>query len=300
MKGIEITPLRCLEAAVRLGSLTAASRALHISQPAVTVQIASLERRLGARLLHRDSRGVEPTAAGLEALKRIRRILDDVASLEGGMETGPIRGQLRIGSTDVVVLHRLPPVLRSFRDRHPEVELQLMTEGSQRLAQGVRAREVEMGLVTLPIPDPPGPVRPLYRDRLCFCVAARHPLAGRKRLRLEDVAEQPLLAHKAGSVTRSLVEGTFSARGLVPRIAMEISSPEVLRRMARSGLGIAVLPEISIREEVRRGQLVVLPVTGWTLDRVSGLLLPPGGPPSRGGREFLKILMDRHRRAVSQ
>jgi len=119
MRGIEMGPLRCLEAAARLGSLTAAARQLQISQPAVTVQIAALERRLGVRLLQRSSRGVRPTPTGQEILGRVRRILDSVAALEVGVETGPIEGQLQIGSTDVVVLHRLSPMLRMFRDRHP-------------------------------------------------------------------------------------------------------------------------------------------------------------------------------------
>ncbi len=291
MKGIEITALRCLEAAARLGSLTAAARVLGLSQPAVTVQIAALERRLGAVLLERRSRGVRLTPAGEAVLERGRRILDEVDSIEGSLAAGPLSGTLRLGSTDVAVIHRLPPVLRRFRTRHPGVELEVVIEGSHSLAASLRAREIELALVTLPLPDPPGPVRPLYRDRLCFVASPGHPLAGRRRpLTMREIAAAPLLEHKAGSVTRTLVEGYFTARGLQPRVAMEVSSPEVLRRLARSGLGIAVLPEISVREEVRRGQLRILNVRGWKVDRVTGLLLPPAGPPSRAGRAFLALL----------
>jgi DNA-binding transcriptional LysR family regulator len=228
-------------------------------------------------------------------LSRARQVLDQISALEGAVHSGPLGGVLRIGSTDVIMLHRLPPVLRSFRRLHPGVDLQLMIEGSTMLAQAVRAREIELALLTLPISDPPGPVEPLYRDRLRFYASPRDPLAQRRRLRVEELAGQPLLAHKAGSVTRGLIEGSFVARGLVPRIVMEISSPEVLRRMARSGLGIAVLPEIAVQEEVRRKQLVPLPVSGWDLDRVSGLLVPPAGPPSRAARSFVEILRKAHR-----
>jgi len=290
MKTIEIFSLRCLEAASRLGSLSAAARALGVSQPAVTVQVSALERRLGTRLLDRLARGVRPTPAGEVALERARRVLDEIRALEGSLDSGPVRGLLRIGSTDVVVLHRLPPILRRFRSRHPQVDLELKIEGSLALAQAVRAREIELALVTLPIPDPPGSVRPLYRDRLCFVASPGHHLAQRRRVALRELAASPLLAHKAGSVTRALVEGYFTARGLIPRVAMEVSSPEVLRRMAQSGLGIAILPEASVHEDVRRGRLRILKVQGWRLDRVSGLLLPPAGPPSRAGRAFLAIL----------
>jgi DNA-binding transcriptional LysR family regulator len=119
----------------------------------------------------------------------------------------------------------------------------------------------------------------------------RHPLARRRRLDLATLAEAPLLGHKEGSVTRSLVSGLMTSRGVPPRFAMEVSSPEVLRQLARSGFGVAVLPEVSVREDVRRGHLTILKVAGWELDRVSGLLLPPAGPASRAGREFRDLLL---------
>lgn len=290
MKNIDLFGLRCLEAAARLGSLTAAARNLHVSQPAVTIQIGRLERALGERLLVREARGVRTTPAGDSVLQRARRILDEVRELEGALAQGPLSGLLRIGSTDVVVMHRLPPVFREFRARYPGVDLELMIEGSLALSGAIRARDVELALVTLPIADPPGPVRPLYRDRLCFVVSPRHDLARRRLVTLKEVAAAPLLAHKAGSVTRGLIEGYFTARGLVPHVAMEISSPEVLRRMTQSGLGVGILPEVSVREDVRRRRLQIIEVKGWDLDRVSGLLLPPAGPPSRAGRAFLTIL----------
>jgi molybdate transport repressor ModE-like protein len=292
MGEVEIFTLRCLEAAARLGSLTAAARALGVSQPAVSVQIASLERHLGARLLERRARGVRPTAAGESILERARRVLDEFRSLEGEIEQGALRGLLRIGSTDVVVLHRLPAVLKNFRAKHPGVDLQLIIEGSLVLAEAVRARDIELALLTLPIPNPPGPLRPLYRDPLLFVVAPRHPLAQRRPVRLEEIAAAQLLAHKTGSVTRGMIDGFFTARGLAPRVVMEVSSPEVLRRMAQSGMGVAILPAVSVAEDVRRGRLRSLAVRGWNLERVSGLLLPPAGPPSRAGREFVRILLE--------
>ncbi len=300
MKGVEIFSLRCFEAAVRLGSLSAAARSLGVSQPATTVQIAHLERRLETPLLVRSSRGVRPTRAGEDLLTRAKRILDEIDTLEGGLENTPVGGSLRVGATDVVVLHRLPPVLKAFRESYPEVNLELIIEGSLVLSQAVRAREIELALITLPVPDPPGHVRPLYRDRLCFAVAPGHPLARVKRITLARIAEASLLAHKEGSVTRNQIEGFFTSRGLVPRVAMAISSPEVLRRMARSGLGVAILSEVSIREEVRRKQLVVLRVPGWNLERISGLLQPPAGPASRAGRAFLELLDRSVRRSAGR
>lgn len=292
MSAIEIFGLKCLEAAARLGSLTAAARALGVSQPAVSVQVAGMEKRLGTRLLDRASRGVRPTPAGERFLARALRILDEVRALEGDWQAGPLGGVLRIGATDVVVLHRLPEVLREFREAHPQVEIVLRVEGSLPLAGAVRAREVDLAILTLPLPAPPGPLRPLYRDRLCFVASPAHPLSRRKRIDLSSLAGAPLLGHKEGSVTRELIRGFLTARGHTPRFAMEVSSPEVLRRLAREGLGVAVLPEISVREEVRKGHLVILPVAGFSLDRVSGLLVPPGGPPSREGRAFRDQLLD--------
>lgn len=287
---IDVFPLRCLEAAARLGSLSAAARELAVSQPAVSVQIAALERDLGVVLLVRDVRGVRPTPSGEEILRSARRVMAEMESLEGTLHRGPLRGSLRIGATDVVMIHRLPKVLRSFRREHPEVELTFLVEGSETLAQAVRGREIEIALVTLPLRDPPGQVRVLYRDRMVFVTSPGSDLARRKRLTLAHLAGAPLLGHKSGSVTRTIVEGAFTARGLLPRFAMEISSPEVLRQMARSGLGVAVLPEASVHEDVRRGHLAILPVSGWDLTRTSGLLVPHGGPVSRAARRFVGML----------
>ncbi|MBM3285825.1 MAG: LysR family transcriptional regulator [Candidatus Eisenbacteria bacterium] len=290
MKGIDLFALRCLDAAARSGSLTAAARALGVSQPAVSIRVSRLERQLGVQLLARRARGVALTAEGRTVLERARKVLDELRSIEGDLRRGPLEGTLRFGSTDVILEHRLPPLLRVFRKRHPGVGLELVSEGSLALAEGVRAREIEFALATLPIPDPPGPVRPLFRDRLCFVASPTHPLAGRRSVSLREISEAPLLAHKRGSVTRDLIEGYFVSRGLRPRVAMEVSSPEVMRTMARGGLGVAVLPEIALAEDLRRDRLAIVTVRGWSLDRLSGLLLPPGGAGSRAGRAFLRLL----------
>ncbi len=290
MNGIEIGPMRAFEAAARLGSLTAAARSLGLSQPTVSIQLAGLERRLGQRLLERRARGVRPTPAGVALLAPIRRILDDARSIERWVDEGPIAGPLRIGATDVAMIHHLPPVMESFRMLHPKVELRLVIAGSAELAGAVESRDVELAALTLPILDPPGPVRPIARDRLVWVAAANAPMARRLGVSLARIAEGPILAHKAGSVTRALVEGYFTARGLVPRVAMEVSSPEVLRKLAEGGLGLAVLPEASVREDVRRGRLAVLKTRGWSLNRITGVLTPPAGPPSRAGRAFLGLL----------
>lgn len=290
MTGIEIGHLRAFEAAARLGSLTAAARFLKLSQPTVSIHIGSLERRLGQRLLDRRARGVRPTPAGAALLTPIRRILDETSRIERWGDEGPVAGPLRIGATDVAMLHHLPPVVEAYRRIHPAVELRLVIAGSAELAQAVEAREVELAVLTLPIPAPPGPVRPIARDRLLWVAAARHPLARSRGVALSRIAEGPILAHKTGSVTRGLVEAYFTARGLVPRVAMEVSSPEVLRKMAEGGLGFAVLPEASVREDARRGRLAILKVRGWKLDRISGVLTPPAGPPSRAGSAFLDLL----------
>src|SRR5713226_6151466 len=163
--GMELEQLRTFAAIARLGSLSAASAAVHLSQPAVSRQVQALERRLGARLLERGARGVHLTEAGeaaaraaADVLARLEEMEAELALLRGGEG-----GTLRVGATVTVCLYLLPPLLRRYRERYPRQEIVIVNEHSGQIPELVRERRIDIGIASSTAP-PPGVRRVPWRE----------------------------------------------------------------------------------------------------------------------------------------
>lgn len=292
---MELQQLRTFLEVGRRGNFTAAARTLHRTQPAVSASIRGLERELGHRLFVRRRRGVVPTEVGLRLLRRAE---DWLREMEGTVEEvrtwgGLERGHLRLGTTDVPASHWLPPLLRSFLRRHAGVQVTVNVEGSQTLVEQVLRGDVELALVTLPVGHEELEVRVLHSEPLVVVAPKRHPLSGKRRVTLEKLSREPLILHKADSVTRRSIEAIFRARGLLPRISMEISHPEAIKRLVRVGLGLSVLPGSMVKEDLRRKLLGRVGVRGWRLERRSGLVWPVWRPLTEVTQAWVEHLEDR-------
>lgn len=290
--------MRYFVAVADTGSFRAAAAREGVSQPAISQSMAGLERELGSRLFDRVGREVALSPAGRALADPARRVVADFDALPAILESddGPIRGRLELGTTDVASIYVLPRVYRTFRRRHPQVELSVRVEGTESLLAQLRAGEIEVAIVNvaaggLPAPIPPGfTSEPLYRENLEFVVSRKHPLAGRRRVTLAELAETPLITFKEASITRQAVDALFRAEGLVPRVAMEMSSPEAIKRLVEVGLGASALPSRSVSAEVRAGTLVALSLRGVKLDRVLGVVRDARRTPSSALGAFLELV----------
>jgi len=290
--------LRYFVAAADAGSFRGAARRLAVSQPAVSQAIAALERDVAARLFDRAGRRIAMTPAARDLLEPARRALAELDALPSLLDRarGVVRGRLSLGTTDVASIYVLPKVYRAFRRRHPEAELSVHVEGSEPLIAELRAGTIELAIVSLVVGDVDAPVpdgflaAPFFRERLEFVVAAADPLARRRRIALPDLADVPLLGFKRDSVTRRAVDARFAEDGLVPRVAMEMSSPEAIKKLVAVGLGCAVLPARSVAADVRAGTLAVLPVAGRRLERVLGVVRDARRTPTPAAAAFLALL----------
>ncbi|MBD3336550.1 MAG: LysR family transcriptional regulator [Candidatus Eisenbacteria bacterium] len=292
---MEFQQLRSFLEVSRRGSLTAAAKALHRTQPAISTQLRNLERELGQRLFIRRRRGVELTEVGRHLVRRTEEWLRE---MEGTLEEVRVwgsleRGHLRLGTTDVAAAHWLPPLIRTFRRRHPAVRMTVTVEGSRTLLHQLERGDVELAVVTLPAGGADLTVRPVHREPLIVVTPARHPLAGRRRVSLERLAREPLILHKPESVTRRTIEAVFRARGLLPHIAMEMSHPEPMKRLVRAGLGLSILPESLVREDLRRRLLGRVSVSGWNLERRSGLVWASWRPLTETAAAWAALLEER-------
>lgn len=278
-------------------SFRAAARRLHLSQPAVSQAVARLERELGVRLFVRGKR-VSLTPEGTRFLEPARRAHAELESLKGIFDVRPdvVRGRLELGTTDVASIYVLPRVYRMFRSRHPEVELSVRIEGSESLLAQLAASAVEIAVISLAVGDrraslPSAAYRAeaLFREDLVFVAGRRHPLAKRRQLSRRDLADHAFITFKRESITRQAIDHYFAEEEVTPRIAMEMSSPETIKRLVEVGLGTSCLPARSVRDEIRAGSLVALPVRGGKISRELGLVWNDKRGLSRAGQAFLDL-----------
>ncbi|SFU33204.1 LysR family transcriptional regulator [Halomonas korlensis] len=228
------------------GSFSRAAEQLHLTQPAVSKRIATLEGMIDARLFDRIGRRVTLTEAGRMLLPRARQILvmvDDSRRALGNL-SGGVAGSLTLATSHHIGLHRLPPLLKTYTREHPEVRLDLHFLDSEQAYQGVLDGELEIAVVTLaPTPDPNLNVVPVWIDRLCFVCAHDHPLAASERPSLHDLCEFDAVLPGKLTFTRGLIESRFAAAGLKLPVALSTNYLETLKMMTAIGLGWSLLPE---------------------------------------------------------
>jgi DNA-binding transcriptional LysR family regulator len=277
---IDVRLLRYFRAVAEAGSFRAGARRAGVSQPAVSQAVALLEEEIGAQLFERVSRRALLTREGSLLLEHARRLIaefDDLPALLA-RSRGVVCGRLEIGTTDAASIHVLPKVYRTFRRRYPQVELSVRVEGTASLLRELEARSIELALLNLKVgstetrlPEGGFEGRPLFREDLLFVVSARDSLASKRRVSLSDLADTPFLTFKSDSITRRAVETLFREHGATLRVAMEISSPEAIKKLVEVGLGASVLPSRSVQAEVQAGRLAILSVPEAKLARILGV-----------------------------
>jgi DNA-binding transcriptional LysR family regulator len=305
---MDIRQLRYFVSAIRQGSLRAAAREHFITQPAVSIQLKKLEDELGEKLYVRRGRRIEPTQAGFSVLSRAEEIIGKMDALPrdvGALKTLE-RGALKMGSIDAAAVYVLPDVFREFRARYPGIDVQVIVSDSHALVAALSSGAIELAVVTLPVAGETHDVVPIYEDRMVLVAHPRHdvaqartrgmPARGRKRLSvLERVAETGLITYPARSTTRRLIEKVFLDIGLTPRVTMEMSSPEAIKKLAEAGLGPSILPAAVVASEVKAGTLVVVPTGKVRFSRMLGVVLRERAGLSPPASAFLDMVTRRIR-----
>ncbi len=261
---------------VKEKSFSRAAARLYRTQPALSKQVRQLETELGQRLLLRQGKQVEPTPAGQIFLEHCQKIVDTrreaLETLQRVRERP--RGRLSIGANEATSLYILPAAFAEFRARYPEVRLKIHRNFTRKLVERVLANSLDFAVVSLPIDEKDQKdlvVLPLHRDELGIVVPAKHPLARRRAVTLEQVAEFPFIFPRTGR-TRGLLERIFAERQLEPRVSLELASVEAIKKFVAGGLGISLMSRSFVRREAAQGTLRFLPLRGITLVRELGLI----------------------------
>ena len=293
--------LAAFSAVATAGGFSKAAKQLGKTQSSVSQAVLVLERELGQKLFARDGHRPRLTDAGRALLARATRIFEEMALAESELAglSALDSGELVLGTSDTLACYFLPPVFAAFRERYPKVELRIDNRPSPVIAERVSEGQVDLGIVSLPLPASLVVSGRSVRERL-DCVelapqedvavcALTHPLAKRRQLGVRELAPHPLLLLDRTTSSRALVELAFSAEGLTLRVAMEMSSVELLKRFAELGFGVAIVPRFSVQREQQSELLHVLRLEQFGAPRSVGALTPRAFTPTRAALAFLDL-----------
>jgi DNA-binding transcriptional LysR family regulator len=246
---------------------------LHLSQPAVSHHIRHLEAAVGVPLLERLGKRAALTKAGEVVLEHARRVFRELEAAGQGVQRlrGKVSGRVRIGTGATASIYLLPGVLRQFRRQHSDVELVVVTGNAPDIATGVIRGELDLGVVTLPVPERRLHVTPFTRDPLVAITPPTREWRGYHALAPADLAPHPLILYERGGLIRKVIDGWFRVARTRPRIAMELGNAEAIKEMVAAGLGISITSAITVSAEVRRRSLLSIPLTP-SLERHLGII----------------------------
>jgi LysR family transcriptional regulator, low CO2-responsive transcriptional regulator len=252
----------------RHASVSAAAQALHITQPAVSMQLRQLEQALGVPLVQQVGRRIELTAAGTE-LERLA--LAALAPLKDMDDAFASRRSLRRGTVDLAVVstakYFIPMLLVAFRRKHPGIDVRLRLDNREGVLGVLERNEVDL-IVMGRAPDSIACVaRPFASNPMAIVAAPSHPLSRRKRAPLALFKGQEFVVREAGSGTRAAMERLFAQARLKPKVVMEMPSNETIKQAVMAGMGLAFLSLRTVRHELASGRLVLLDVQGLPVMR---------------------------------
>lgn len=242
---VEWAQLEYFRMAARLQHFTRAAERLAVSQSALSRSIARLEQELGAPLFEREGRSIRLTPYGQRFLRRVERVMREMDEARREIQelADPERGEVRLGFLHTLGVHLVPDLIRDFRSRFPKVSFVLVQN-----AAGPVFRQLESGEIDLCFLSPP--VRregvgwvDLKTEELFLIVPSQHPLAGRDRIELRNVAEEPFIALKRGYGMRTITEELCAQAGFSPRIAFEGEEVATVAGLVAGGLGVAMVPD---------------------------------------------------------
>ena len=298
---MEILQLETFLAVATYGGFHRAAEALRISQPAVSARINTLEELLGARLFERDHGKFSLSLAGKALRPHAEQVLRQIAIARQAVhELHPIAGgALPIAASLSICTYLLPEVLKKYQETHRNVVVSVRSGNSAQVLKMVLDGEVDLGLARS-LNHPEVETIQLRDDPLILVGHPALPAMSRKNLTLEELESVPLISYDRGSSDWTLMNGLFRKQGLLPNIVLEVETIEACKRMVLRKLGLAFLPQIALVEELRKGKLRPIEITGAEpLRRSLDVILPRRRPLSKSARELVAGLREATHAAIT-
>lgn len=278
---------------VDTASFSKAAQQNLISQSAVSQQVRMLEQRYGHKLLERGHPdGAVPTEPGRTLYAASKEILERFRKLEETLRDRPsvMAGTVHMATVYSVGLHVLPPHLKRFLQAHPQVNVRLEYKRTNEVYAGCLSGILQLGIVAFPMRRPQLEVVPLWNDRLVFVCSPEHRLARRRTVRLHELSGEPFIAFDRDIPTRKAIDRILREHKVQVARAMEFDNIETIKRSVEAGLGVSILPDAAVVNEVRMGSLIALPIRDGTFIRPIGVIRRRGLELSPAARALLEQL----------
>jgi DNA-binding transcriptional LysR family regulator len=285
-------------AVVERKSFSQAAERLGVTQPAVSLQIRSLEQRLGRQLLDRSGRRVEPTEAGRRLYASAQRVLAAEEHLLEDLDAddeGAITGTLELGASTGPGGTVVPLLLCEFQEQHPEVRVRLTVSDTQTVVDRVAERELEVGIVGAGRRHRGVAFEPFFRDEVALACLPDHGIAG-KNVSLDDLRAEKLIVMQEGAGVRQVIEDELRKAGMRLRdldVRLELGLQESVRSAVLAGHGIAFISRLAIEADLAAGRIATARVRGLDPVREIFLARATGRSETRAARAFVAFAQGR-------
>jgi DNA-binding transcriptional LysR family regulator len=273
--------LKVFRAVAENMSFRKAGEKLYLSQPAVTLQIKALEDELSTSVFERSASGVKLTAAGkilLDYSERLSRLAEEAENKLANLK-GQAAGELVLGASTTLAQYVLPPHLAAFARRFPAIQLQMFSQNTEHIAEGVAARHFGLGLIEGPPLRRDLKVEPWFEDELLLTVPVGHEWAEAGVIAAERLQQVPFILRERGSGSRHVVETGLQKAGVrlsSLRIAMELDSTEAMLSCIEAGLGVGIVSKWALDRRLRAHSLVTVRIEGQQITRTFSFVLAQG------------------------
>lgn len=240
-------------------NITRAAEELHLAQPSVSFAVKELEDYYGIRLFDRIGRRISPTEAGKGFYEYAIHIVSIFDEMEKTIRNWDTMGTIRIGASITIGNYILPPVLRQYQEKFPNLRVEVTIKQSASVEQHVLNNDIDIGLIESQPEHRDIVSIPFMEDYLCAIFPVGHPLAQRGEVTLEQMAQYPFLMREKGSAGREILDAFFAIRQISVRPLWESTSTQAIVRGVAEGLGVAVLPSLLVQKDIREHTVQTVP-----------------------------------------
>jgi len=288
---MEMMQLKGFCTVVETGSFSKAAKMISVTQPAISLQIKSLEEEFGEKLLDRGKKRILLTDAGRVLYHHAKRIFEeiDIAQQEMHELQDVAKGHLTIGCSETISTYILSSVLNKFIKKYPLIEVSVQNRTSTDIILMLLDHVIEIGLVPLPVAKQQINTVALHKYNEVAVVSRSHPLKKSKKIDLKSLSEYKLLVLEDGTQTRNLLDKDFINAGVTPVKMLPVGSVEVQKSFAEAGMGVAIVPDFTVKKEIARKSLLAIPIKD-TAERSLGLAVKQPRVISPAALAFVKLL----------
>jgi DNA-binding transcriptional LysR family regulator len=291
---MNLNHLAVFHAVAQTGSMTLGAERLDISQPAVSKQVQELEHALGVQLFDRIGRRVRLSQAGEVLADYARRLFALAHEAEEVMaDVRAIRrGRLVIGASTTIGTYLLPGVVAEFWRRHPRVDLLVEIENTEQVHRRLAGHELDVGLTEGFVEHEGLDAEVFHRDELVVIASPGHPLAGKPRVPLSAVQQEPFILREPGSGTRAVEERALARLKVPVQVVMALGSTEAIKRVVAAGVGLAIVSRLAASAECAAGTLAMLAVAELRMERPLHLVRRKGRRDGPALQAFCGVLRE--------